>query len=169
MTNSESPNGDKKVISKSVQRLLGTGDTANGWLSFWRTSKTRATADQIRELQCNESLKDRYVVVDVRAKAESDVSIIPGAITKAEFGQTKTEHVGKTIIAYCTIGFRSGLYVKSLKRNGWNAWNYRGSIIDWCENKFPLATLDSEATNRVHTYNRWYSVPDEYVAVPERK
>ena len=162
-------NSDEKVISESVQRLLGTNATANGWLSFWRTRKTRVTANLIRELQCNDSLKDRYVVVDVRAKAESDVSIIPGAISKAEFEQKETQHAGKAVIAYCTIGFRSGLYVKSLRQKGWNAWNYKGSIIDWCKNKLPLTTLDGETTRRVHTYNRWYSVPDEYVAVSERK
>ena len=99
-----------------------------------RKGKTRVDAAEIRELQSDERLSGRFVIVDARSKAESDVSIIPGAITKTHFEQTAAQHEGKIIIAYCTIGFRSGLLVRSLKRKGFNAWNYRGSILDWCKN-----------------------------------
>ena len=130
-----------------------------------RKGKTRVDAAQIRELQSDERLAGRFVIVDARSKAESDVSIIPGAITKTEFDRTSAEHKGKVIIAYCTIGFRSGLFVRGLRRKGFNALNYRGSILDWCRNRLPLTTLDGDATNRVHTYSRWFSVPKEYSAV----
>ena len=43
------------------------------------------SAEQIRELQSSEAWTDRSVIVDVRDKAETDVSVIPGAITKSEF------------------------------------------------------------------------------------
>ena len=130
-----------------------------------RKGKSRVTAAQIRELQSDDRIADRFVIVDARSKVESDVSIIPGAITKTHFEQTAAQHEGKIIIAYCTIGFRSGLLVRSLKRKGFNAWNYRGSILDWCKNGLPLTTHDGEATQRVHTYSRWLSVPQEYIAV----
>lgn len=130
-----------------------------------RKGKTRVDAAQIRELQSDERLAGRFVIVDARSKAESDVSIIPGAITKTEFDRTAAEHEGKVIIAYCTIGFRSGLLVRHLKRKGFNAWNYRGSILDWCKNGLPLTTQDGEATQHVHTYSRWLSVPKTYNAV----
>ena len=130
-----------------------------------RKGKSRVIAAQIRELQSDDRIADRFVIVDARSKVESDVSIIPGAITKTHFEQTAAQHEGKIIIAYCTIGFRSGLLVRSLKRKGFNAWNYRGSVLDWCKNGLPLTTLDGEVTNRVHTYNRWFSVPKEYSAV----
>ena len=130
-----------------------------------RKGKTRVDAAEIRELQSDERLSGSFVIVDARSKAESDVSIIPGAITKTHFEQTAAQHEGKIIIAYCTIGFRSGLLVRSLKRKGFNAWNYRGSILDWCKNGLPLTTHDGEARQRVHTYSRWLSVPQEYIAV----
>ena len=46
------------------------------------------TAAQIRALQNDQESKDRFVVVDVRSKAETDVSVIPGALTKTEFERT---------------------------------------------------------------------------------
>ena len=153
------------VISESVRYLLGTQQNADGG-RVQRPRKSRVvTATQIRELQNNDKLKDRFVVVDVRSKAESDVSIIPGAITKIEFEQTESQHVDKAVIAYCTIGYRSGIYVRGLKRKGWNAWNYKGSILNWCKNRLPLTTINGETTKQVHTYNRWLRVPSEYTAV----
>ena len=47
------------------------------------------TAAQIQALQTDSRNSGRYVIVDVREKVETDVSIIPGAITQAEFEKTK--------------------------------------------------------------------------------
>lgn len=151
-------------IAESVHRLLDSSHKTNRQ-QHSRTRKSRVSAAQIRELQSNDCISDRYVVVDVRSQAETDVSIIPGAITKTEFEQNPDQHTGKAVIAYCTIGFRSGMYVWRLKRKGWNAWNYRGSMLDWCREGLPLETLDGLATKQVHTYSRWFSVPSEYSAV----
>ena len=122
------------------------------------------TAGQIRNLQGEREFEDRFVMVDVRSKEEMDVSMMPGAITKAEFEENSTLHQGKSVIVYCTIGVRSGNYASTLNRKGWKAWNYKGSILDWCKNSLPL-TIDGEKTNRVHTYNRRYSAPENYIAV----
>ena len=126
-----------------------------------------ATAAQIQSLRADETQEERFVIVDVRAKSETDVSIIPGAITKAEFEKTKSQHQGKMVIAYCTVGCRSGTFAKKLRSNGWNAWNYKGSILDWCENQLPVVTKDGENTNRVHTYSSEYSLAPGYFAVVE--
>lgn len=123
-----------------------------------------ATAAQILELKTNERNKNRFVIVDVRSKAETDVSMIPGALTKSEFEDTAHQHQGKLVIAYCTIGVRSGHYAADLIRKGWKARNYRGSILDWCNNNSPL-TCDGVETNLVHTYSPRYSVNENYVAV----
>jgi len=103
--------------------------------------------------------------VDARSEAESGVSVIPGAITRTEFERTAVDHQGKEIIAYCTVGVRSGKFVNQLIQQGWKAWNYQGSIIDWCENKLPLVTHDGTKTQQVHTYSARYSVPDDYEAI----
>ena len=123
------------------------------------------TAAQIQTLQADQNKKDRFVIVDVRAKAEIDVSIIPGAITKAQFEHSIQQHQGKAVLVYCTVGYRSGIYAKKLKSKGWNAWNYEGSILDWCNNRLPVVTPSGQSTTRVHTYNASYSLAPGYQAV----
>ena len=139
--------------------------------SYWAFSRLKVdaapvvVADQIRRLQVDQTQQDQFVVVDVRSKAETDVSMIPGAITKSEFEESAREHQGKTIIVYCTVGVRSGKYAAKLNQKGWEARNYKGSILDWCQRELLLKTRDGKKTNQVHTYSAWYSVPQNYVAV----
>jgi len=123
------------------------------------------TSQQIQQLQADETIRDRFVIVDVRSVAESNVSVIPGAITKAQFERKSEQHQSKAIIVYCTSGFRSAKYANKLKQKGWNAWNYKGSILDWCKHKLPLTTVEGTVTKRVHTYSVWNRVPSEYTAV----
>lgn len=54
------------------------------------------------------------VLVDVRAPAETAVSMIPGAVTKAAFEQAAAHYAHHTVVAYCTIGYRSGKYCQEL-------------------------------------------------------
>ena len=57
----------------------------------------------------------KLVIVDVRTKDEQDVSMIEGAMRKDDFEARKDEFKGHKVIAYCTIGYRSGKYVETLK------------------------------------------------------
>ena len=165
---------EDKTTDATIEELLSEAAVSSnkrkriGKIS-WFSKKVTApsvTAKQIVALQNNELANGRYLVLDVRSVTESDVSVLPGAIAIAEFERTVDQHQSKTIITYCTIGVRSGWYANRLKTHGWNAYNYKGSIIDWCKNGLPLVTPQGEATNRVHTYNRMYSVPAQYEAVP---
>jgi len=106
-----------------------------------------------------------FVVVDVRSKAETQVSVIPGAITKAQFEQDREKYDGRLVVPYCTVGGRSGAYAKQLAEDGVKVKNYKGSILDWVKNELPLVTLDGKPTNRVHTYSAGYQVPNQYKAV----
>lgn len=144
-------------LSQSIQ-------AQSALLQFIMSTPT-ITAQEIRELLADEEQKDRFVIVDVRSESESGVSLIPGAITQAEFKRTEAEHQGKEVIAYCTIGVRSGKFVKQLARQGWKAWNYEGSIIDWCKNQLPLVSHDGSETRQVHTYSSRYTVPGDYEAI----
>lgn len=62
----------------------------------------------------------RVILVDVRNEAEQRVSMIPGAVTTAEFEamrRTDAESlVGAIIVPHCTIGYRSGYYASALKK-----------------------------------------------------
>lgn len=131
------------------------------------TEAPNISANQIRAMQNSKEWTNRFVVVDVRAKVESDVSVIPGAITKSEFEKNSLRHQGKVVIAYCTVGYRSGIYANKLTSKGWRAYNYKGSILDWCKHQLPLTTLDGKKTNRVHTYNSRYKASSGYIAIYE--
>jgi len=152
------------ILAKEGSKIVQPNNQEQS-LTTQETVAPIAELQKIRQLQTDDALKDRFIVVDVRSKAETDVSVIPGAITEATFEQTANQHEGKMVIAYCTVGVRSQAYADQLKRNGWDAWNYKGSIIDWCKNQLPLTTESGEKTNRVHTYNSQYTVPTEYEAV----
>jgi rhodanese-related sulfurtransferase len=106
-----------------------------------------------------------YLLVDVRSEKEIAVSLIPGAIAKAEFEREAANYQNRTIIPYCTVGGRSGTYAKQLLQKGWKVKNYQGSILDWVNSDLPLVTPQGERTNQVHTYNGRYRVPDAYHAV----
>lgn len=123
------------------------------------------TTSQIQSMRTDENSQGSFVIVDVREKAETDVSVIPGAITQAEFERTAHQQHGKAVLVYCTIGHRSGIYAKKLLKDGWEAWNYKGSILEWCDNHLPVVTKDGQSTTRVHTYNSSYSVASGYQAV----
>lgn len=108
-----------------------------------------------------------FVVVDVRSDAEVNVSVIPGAITKAQYEKNRSKYKGRTVVPYCTVGGRSGAYAKQLLRAGVKVKNYQGSILKWVDAGLPLITIDGKSTNRVHTYSDRYRIPAKYVQVTE--
>ncbi|WP_442505865.1 rhodanese-like domain-containing protein [Novipirellula sp. SH528] len=111
------------------------------------------------------SIDTPHVIVDVREAEEYQVSMIPGAVTKTQFEKNKTQYRNHTIVVYCTIGYRSGLYANELVSDGFTAMNFKGSILAWCQAELPLVTMQGVQTNRVHTYSSKYKVPAKYTAV----
>ncbi len=75
--------------------------------------------------------EENVVVVDVRSPEEQAVSMIDGAITSDEFEACPEAYEGATVVAYCTLGHRSGLYVQELQSRGWTALNLIGAILAW--------------------------------------
>ena len=108
-----------------------------------------------------------FVVVDVRSNAEINVSVIPGAITKAQYEKNRQQYQGRLVIPYCTVGGRSGAYAKQLAKAGVQVKNYQGSILKWVDAGLPVVTLDGKPTNRVHTYSDRYRIPAKYEQVSE--
>lgn len=103
--------------------------------------------------------------VDVRPEEERVVSYIPGSIDKQTFESNPQAYAGRTIVTYCTIGARSGLYAKKLVKNGWDAHNLAGSLLLWTHAGLPLQD-EAGPTYKVHTYGkRWALVAEGYEAV----
>ena len=92
------------------------------------------------------------------------VSVIPGAITKAQFEKDRSQYQDRMVIAYCTVGARSGSYAKHSRVK---VRNYQGSILEWVGAEVPQVTLDGKPTNRVHTYSSRYRVPARYQQVTQ--
>lgn len=108
---------------------------------------------------------EELVLVDVRQPQEQAVSMLPGAITAEDFQQNATDYEGKTVVPYCTIGGRSGMYSMRLRSNGWNVLNFAGSVLAWS-----LAGGDFECegkpTDRVCVNAKKYAlVRDDHEAV----
>jgi len=104
-------------------------------------------------------------LVDVRSTGECAVSIIPGAITAAEYERDPAVFEDRLIVPYCTLGFRSAWYTRRLMHRGVAAVNFRGSIIAWAEAGGPLVTPDGEGTRRLHTWSRRIAAPAGYEQV----
>jgi len=143
-----------------------------------KQSVPEITVQDLRQLQLNQIDAENkavssgkakptaeYVVVDVRAESETEVSVIPDGITVSQYEANSEKYKGRTVICYCTVGYRSEIYARKLIAKGVSTKNFKGSILVWCEAKFPLETLDRQPTNHVHTYNSSYRVPADYVAV----
>ena len=102
------------------------------------------------------------VLVDVRTDAERNVSMIPGAIPAADFEARKAEFEGSTVVPYCTVGYRSGLYGNKLHEEGWQVANLVGSIVAWTHTGRQLVNAEGE-TRQVHVGGpKWSLAAEDY-------
>ena len=118
------------------------------------------TAAQLQQLQ----QREKIVAIDVRTPEEIAVSRIPGSITTAEFErnlrQDSAQYRGKTIVAYCTIGYRSGLYAQKLQQQV-EILNLEGSLLAWSHVAGKLLDADDNTTNKVHVFGRQWQLTSE--------
>jgi rhodanese-related sulfurtransferase len=106
--------------------------------------------------------QQKVVLVDVRPPKERNVSIIPQALTAAEFESQIEKYQDFTVVAYCTIGQRSGLYVKNLRNKKFDAYNLKGSVLAWAHAGQKFVNETGE-TNKVHVYGpKWDLLPEKY-------
>ncbi|MBD3392960.1 MAG: hypothetical protein GF418_12715 [Chitinivibrionales bacterium] len=105
-----------------------------------------------------------YVLLDAREKEEREVSMIPGAISRHEFESNRRRYKDSTVVVYCTIGYRSGVYAKKLKRKGFRVYNLVGGVLAWAHAGREFVN-DSISTRRVHVYGKkWDLAPMDYEA-----
>jgi rhodanese-related sulfurtransferase len=130
----------------------------------YRDSFPEAAEVTVEELLTLQAAGDP-VLVDVRTDSERAISMIPGAISREEFERRREELGERTVVTYCTIGYRSGLYAEELKQEGWDAYNLEGSILAWTHAGQGLEQ-DGQQTRRLHVYGRkWDLAADDYETV----
>ncbi|MCA9572545.1 MAG: rhodanese-like domain-containing protein [Myxococcales bacterium] len=97
------------------------------------------------------------VLVDVRSPEERQVSMLPGAITKEAFEADPAAYADRPVVAYCTIGYRSGQWAKAERAKGVDARNLVGSVLSWTHAGLPLEH-DGHTTKRVHVYGSTWNL-----------
>jgi rhodanese-related sulfurtransferase len=140
---------------------------------------TRQSFPSVRQI-CTGELADwlqqaepNFLLVDVRAPAEFDVSHLKDAINVATaegIAKAIQERKPSTVILYCSVGFRSSRLAEQLGRQGFEGVaNLEGSIFQWANEGRPLYQGRTRV-QQVHPYGkRWAGLlrPGLAVMAPE--
>jgi rhodanese-related sulfurtransferase len=113
-----------------------------------------------------------WVLIDVREDAEIAVSRIPRAMSPSQFASRfRQTGLPKTafVIAYCTIGYRSGKFTEQLIAKGIPARYLEGGILAWIAAGHGLVKPSADGAMQphfeVHVYSKeWNWVPPGYIA-----
>jgi len=99
---------------------------------------------------------DAPLLVDVRPEVERAVSTIPGTMSREAFEADRERFRDRDIVAYCTVGARSGWYASSLREEGWSVRNLEGGLLAWTHAGGALTDASGDETRRIHVYGkRW--------------
>ena len=114
--------------------------------------------------------KEKPLLLDVRTKAEFDVSHLAGARRVEPGADPKTFSLpkDKAIVTYCSVGYRSAAFAKKLRDSGFaRVENLEGSIFRWANENRPLVHEDVP-TDKVHPYNiLWGMLLDQSRRAPK--
>jgi sodium/bile acid cotransporter 7 len=135
---------------------------------MYRTYKTEEFPD-VRDISPEELMSSvasgNVVIVDARQSEEMEVSMLPGAIARQEFLENLDDYRGETIVAYCTISYRSGLFAREMRARGVEVLNLEGGILAWTLAGGKVYDKDGESS-RIHVHgDKWNYAPDGYEAV----
>ena len=108
---------------------------------------------------------NQAIFIDTRKPKEMAVSHLPGAISEKTFLNYPERYAHLTIIAYCTISYRSGYFAQKMSEAGRTVLNLRGGILAWTLEGEPIYH-DGQATRRLHVYDKsWDFAPGGYDVV----
>ncbi len=125
---------------------------------------------EVPEVTPEEAMKllqaGQAVFVDVRPLAERRVSKLPEALSECEFLSCPDSYRGKTVIAYDTVGLRSGLFAEKFRKKGIGIANLQGGLLGWLHAGGKIYDNKGRETRRVHIYGCiWNYAPLEYETV----
>ena len=101
----------------------------------------------------------------VRDSEEQAVSMIPGALTHGKFLEDPDVYKERTVIAYCTISYRSGKFASKLRKRGIHVINLRGGLLAWLHAGGPVHR-DGIPVRKVHVYGKtWDLAPSIYETI----
>lgn len=113
------------------------------------------------------ALGEGVLIVDVRELREIGVSRIPNSmpltsqVARLEFIRKAGD---RTVVVYCTVGWRAAEYTQRLVEDGIDAYNLDGGICAWAAAGQPLHNSLGLDTTEVHVYKSDFAgaLPDGY-------
>ena len=119
-------------------------------------------SDEVPKITVNELLeKKEFILLDVRSKAEYEISHIENAIWVGEknWNLVKLKKLldKQNIIVYCSVGFRSEKLARKLIKQGYSSvYNLYGGIFEWVNQGKPLQNTNG-TTDWIHTYDKSFA------------
>ena len=109
--------------------------------------------------------KDSFVLLDAREIEEFNISHIENAINVGfdKFDSKKVSTILKDknaiVVVYCSIGVRSEKIGEKLLKLGYkNVYNLYGGIFEWKNKDGILIDNNNQTTDKVHTFNKEWSI-----------
>ena len=136
--------------------VVPEGDEGKQWLVHWRPLLLRNAWTQTPEITPQTLLAWQgqglsVWLVDVRSDEEQRVSMISGAMTRAEYAARRASEQPDRVVAYCTLGIRSGQWVDQHQSTDVPAFNLSGELSAgrmWLGHS--SSRVDNGAVTRVH-------------------
>ena len=69
--------------------------------------------------------------------------MIKGAMSEVDFLLNLESYRHRDIVVYCTVGYRSGIFSKKLKDQGFYAYNLIGGVLLWSHMSLPCLLYTS--------------------------
>lgn len=105
----------------------------------------------------------KVVFVDVRKPAEREISMLPGAVSEEAYEMRGAQIKDRTVVAYCTIGYRSGKFAEKMAEKGLMVFNLEGGILAWVWEGGRLQDAGGQTVKQVHVYaEKWDLAPGGY-------
>ena len=116
----------------------------------------------VKHITAEEAMKRENVIfVDTRTEEERGVSMIENAIDVEEFERKIDKMNDCDVVCYCTIGYRSSMYVRQKIASNVDSsrslryYNLHGSVLAWTHAGGRLVDPKTgETCKRVHTFGR---------------
>lgn len=121
----------------------------------------------ISPLQAMDLLNQKKVVwVDTRKPAEMAVSMLPGAVSEQDFLSNPDQYKDMTIVGYCTISYRSGVFAREMAKQGITVANLQGGILAWTLEGGRVYDDSGKEVKRIHVFgDKWDYAPAGYESV----
>ena len=127
------------------------------WLARRYPDVPTVSADALHAWM-NDPTREPPLLLDIRGAGEQEVSTLPGAHcvrNAADARRAIRASLPRTIVAYCAVGVRSARLVRTLRRDGYAAFNLAESIFGWANRGYPLTARGGPAA-RVHPFDpKW--------------